>query len=207
MTLALESNMGRNRAAERPSPERRRAQQMAKRERSIILRYVTCFCPHWSMDDREDIAQSVLLRVLEQRARNGPLREYSAGYLRAATRSEVIDQVRRKERRRETAIGSADDIGGWNIQYGEDPNSLERVVACRRVCEALLRRMTRMRTETRVALGLYMLGHSASQAAEILRCDRKRIENLVYRETAHIRRWFRNDMPFKITKKISRRRG
>ena len=103
-------------------------------------------------------------------------------YLHRVAQSTLIDELRRVRRQRETAL---DDEGDAAIPIAQDDP--ERLAASREIGRGIqdcLREMTRDR---RLAVTLYLQGHSVPESSRLLDWSPKRTENLVYRGLADLR--------------------
>jgi RNA polymerase sigma-70 factor, ECF subfamily len=141
--------------------------------RPILVRAVARHCPPALASQAEDLVQTALLRMLEHPKSEGS-RTRGASYLWRVAFSVVIDEIRRRKRSekyqtdvqaRAKAQASGPDVGA------EIRDCLERLPEPRRV-----------------TVTLHLQGFRLSEVATTLRWDEKRVENLIYRGMADLRR-------------------
>ena len=108
--------------------------------------------------------------------------ELSASYLYKVAYTTLIDEVRRVRRRRETAL--ADEAVEPVAVAPDDP---ERLAASREIGRGIQDCLGRMKRERRLAVTLYLQGHSVPEASRLLEWSQKRTDNLVYRGLADLR--------------------
>ena len=93
-----------------------------------------------------------------------------------------MDEIRRVRRRRESDL---DDEGVEPVAIAQpDP---ERIAASREIGRGILDCLSRMSRERRLAVTLYLQGHSVPEASRVLDWTAKRTENLVYRGLTDLR--------------------
>ncbi len=133
------------------------------------------YCPPSMRQEREDLAQSAVLRLLElceRRTRTQPL---TRGYLSCVAQSVLIDEIRRRSRRPELSIDDSDRV----VACGRpDPESQVRAAQVRRNVKSCMQAISPQR---RRAIELYLEGHSVPECARELGCSNKQAENWVYR--------------------------
>jgi RNA polymerase sigma-70 factor (ECF subfamily) len=161
------------------------------RLRAALARAVRRQCPAWLSADAEDLAHAALMKVVTGgRASEGD-RSLSSFYLHRVAHSALVDEIRRRQRRREVAlvVQESDDRPG-----AEEPRALdnpEQVAAQRELGMAVRGCLLAMKAERRVAVMLHIQGHSVREAALVLGWDVKRTENLVYRGLGDLRQCLR----------------
>jgi RNA polymerase sigma-70 factor (ECF subfamily) len=106
----------------------------------------------------------------------------TASYLYKVAHSTLIDEVRRVRRRNETDLGD-ETIEPVAIAH-EDP---ERLAASREIGRGIQACLSKMKRERRLAVTLYLQGHSVPEASRLLEWSAKRTDNLVYRGLADLR--------------------
>ena len=96
--------------------------------------------------------------------------------------SALVDEIRRVRRRRESDL---DDEGVAPVAVTrQDP---ERIAASREIGRAVQDCLSRMSRDRRLAVTLYLQGHSVPEASRVLDWPAKRTENMVYRGLADLR--------------------
>ena len=155
---------------------------------ATMARAVRRQCPPWLADQAQDIAQAALAKIVAlDKAAEGK-RPLTTFYLHKAAHSALVDEIRRRKRRREVSI-EAPTEGGEEARPFEprahgDPEShasYRQLGSAIRACLAAASR------DRRLAVVLYLQGHSVPEASRILGWDVKRTENLVYRGLADLR--------------------
>lgn len=159
---------------------------------ATMARAVRRQCPAWLRDDAEDIAQAALTKVMSAELRAEGARPLSSFYLYRAAHSALVDEIRRRKRRPEVSLeGTADpDDQGSRFEpcAQGDPESS---ASFRELGGAVRQCLLGARRDRRLAVTLYLQGHSVPEAARILGWDAKRTENLVYRGLADLRQCLR----------------
>jgi RNA polymerase sigma-70 factor (ECF subfamily) len=153
-----------------------------------MARAVRRQCPGWLSDHAQDIAQVALTRIMAADRRAEGERSLSSFYVHRAAHSALVDEIRRRKRRPETQLESATHDGDASRAFEPkaqgDPEctaSFRELGLAVRACLLCAKR------ERRLAVTLYLQGHSVPDAARILGWDAKRTENLVYRGLADLR--------------------
>jgi RNA polymerase sigma-70 factor (ECF subfamily) len=133
--------------------------------------------------------QTALLRVLDAnpRGRDGGegTGEVSSFYLRKAAYSAVVDEIRRRKRRREVPLEDDDGAPAPIRTFTPDPESRSAARETGRAIRTCLGELVRPR---RHAVTLYLQGHRIREVGDLMGWDRKRAENLIYRGLADLRR-------------------
>jgi len=151
--------------------------------RSRLERAVRAVCPQWSNDRRDDLVQSSLVKLMEIERKSEGNRHFSSSYLRRVAHSVVVDEVRRLRRRQETPLDD-DPL----VEVPTSPNtSPERHSAGREIHNAIRDCLGRLGRPRRLAVVLYLQGHTVPEASGLLGWAYKRTENLVYRGLARLR--------------------
>ena len=127
--------------------------------------------------------QAAVMRVMQltsKQSERDP--ELATAYLYRVAHSALVDEIRRANRRQETALDeTAVDRVAVTFQ---DP---ERTAASREIGRHIQECMTSMARDRRQAVALYLQGHTVPEAARLLDWPVKRTENLVYRGLADLR--------------------
>lgn len=160
-----------------------------------LQRAVYRICPAWLVDRRDDLVQMAMIKLMEaHRRQQGKLEEdsgegivaASSSYLFRVAHSALVDEIRRLRRQRETSLD--DDDNTVEPRDGRDP---ERNTTSRRTGHAIKDCMGFMKRERRMAVTLYLQGHSVPDASKVLGWSRKRTENLVFRGLDNLRQCLR----------------
>lgn len=155
---------------------------------STMVRAVRRHCPPWLSHHAEDIAQVALMKVMALERRAEEERPFTSFYLHRVAHSAVVDEIRRRRRRPEVSLESA-TVSEAEVRPREpraqgDP---ERSASLRELGFAIRDCLRGAKRERRLAVTLYLQGHSVPEAARILGWDVKRTDNLVYRGLADLR--------------------
>src|SRR5262245_26110874 len=156
------------------------------RLRRDLARAVARVCPRWQAARRDDLVQSAVMRVMQvvnmpHEADEGVAR-FSASYLYRVAYSVLVDELRRTQRRRETSL--EEETAAPLAVSEDDP---ERLAASGEIGRGIQDCLARMIRDRRLAVTLYLQGHSVPEAAKLLEWSPKRTENLVYRGLADLR--------------------
>jgi RNA polymerase sigma-70 factor (ECF subfamily) len=155
---------------------------------ATMARAVRRQCPAWLGNDAQDIAQAALTKVMAAERKNEGERPLSSFYLHRVAHSALVDEIRRRKRRQEVSLEgaaeSADEARSFEPAAQGDPESEASFSELGTAVRDCLQGAKR---ERRLAVTLYLHGHSVPEAARILGWDVKRTENLVYRGLADLR--------------------
>jgi RNA polymerase sigma-70 factor (ECF subfamily) len=154
--------------------------------RQDLARAVARVCPRWLQSDRDDLVQAAAMRVMQaierQRFTTEGNAALSSSYVYKAAYSALVDEIRRVRRRGETSLD--DGAVELAVTSAADP---ERTAASREIGEGVEECLTRLVQDRRLAVTLYLQGHTVPDAARVLGWTAKRTENLVYRGLANLR--------------------
>jgi RNA polymerase sigma-70 factor (ECF subfamily) len=154
--------------------------------RQDLARAVARICPLWLASQREDLVQAAVMRVMQvvgARAGGGEGNApVSTSYLYKAAHSALVDEIRRVRRRRETEL--EEEV---SEPVAVETTNPERAAASREIGEGVEECLTRLVADRRLAVTLYLQGHSVPESARVLGWPAKRTENLVYRGLADLR--------------------
>ena len=106
----------------------------------------------------------------------------AAAYLYKVAHSALVDEIRRVRRRRESDL---DEAGAAPAAAPTDDP--ERIAASREIGRGIQDCLSQMTRDRRLAVTLYLQGHTVPDAARVLDWPAKRTENLVYRGLAALR--------------------
>jgi len=141
-------------------------------------------CPAWLANDREDIVQNAMTRLMMSSEAEGGDLEYSATYLRKVAYTHVVDEIRRRRRRKESALEVVEEAGSVLASSSPGPEDSSVGSELGRAIRGCLEGLVAPR---RQAVSLWLLGHSYKEIAERLGWNRKRAENLVTRGRENLR--------------------
>ena len=153
-----------------------------------LARAVRRQCPAWLAADADDIAQLALTKVMRSDKvgeGNAPL---STFYIHRVAHSALVDEIRRRRRRREVALEGDGESGDRVLTH--EPAALgtpESATSLRELGSSLRACLKAMKRERRLAVVLYLQGHTVPEAARLLGWVVKNTENLAYRGLADLR--------------------
>jgi RNA polymerase sigma-70 factor, ECF subfamily len=154
------------------------------RLRAQLARAVARVCPPWLSAQADDIVQAALMRVMEiLRAREGN-QALSSSYLWKTAYSATVDEIRRQRRRREVSLEDG-AVEATAASRHPDPEAARAAQEIGRELQDCLRRLVEAR---RLAVVLHLQGHTGPEVARLLGWSEKRVENLIYRGLADLRR-------------------
>jgi RNA polymerase sigma-70 factor, ECF subfamily len=155
---------------------------------TAMARAVRRQCPAWLADSAQDIAQAALTKVMTGELKSEGARPLSSFYLHRVAHSALVDEIRRRKRRPEVSLEETTDDSSQIVRFEPradgDPESS---ASFRELGAAVRDCLLGTKRERRLAVTLYLQGHSVPEAARILGWDVKRTENLVYRGLADLR--------------------
>jgi RNA polymerase sigma-70 factor (ECF subfamily) len=151
--------------------------------RRRVVDAVSRVCPGWLAGQAEDIAHNALIQLLGSLSRHGGNRTFSSIYLRKAAHGATVDEIRRRVRRRESALETS--AGVEQTRSGQpDP---ERAGAGREIGKAIVDCLGTLIVPRRLAVTVVLRGGTVPEAARRLGWTLKRTEHLVYRGLADLR--------------------
>jgi RNA polymerase sigma-70 factor (ECF subfamily) len=160
--------------------------------RAALARAVRRQCPRWLSDHAEDLAHAALLKVMASAQNSEGERSLSSFYLYRVAHSALVDEIRRRQRRREVPLEADESeeqrAGNVEPKASGDP---EQDASLRELGEAVRSCLLDMNNDRRLAVTLHLQGSSVPEAARILGWSTKRTENLVYRGLADLRQCLR----------------
>jgi len=152
--------------------------------RDDVATAISRVCPSWLVDRRDDLMQVAMMRVMAIYRKSEGNRELPSSYLYRVAHSALVDEIRRIRRRREVAL----DVDGGNEGHAVAHENPERSAAAEEIGRGIRECLASMRRERRLAVALHLQGHKIPEAARLLDCGEKRVENLVYRGLDDLRR-------------------
>jgi len=143
---------------------------------------VARYCPRWLTDQTDDIVHVAWLRLraaFEKDERNRPP---GTSLISRVAYCATIDEIRRSRRRREVPMSDAREI--------QEPVTVDpaRASASREIATGIRFCLSRLTDTRKVAVTLYLQGHTAPQTGRILGWKLKKAENMIFRGIADLRR-------------------
>lgn len=157
--------------------------------RAEVARAIREHCPRGLASRADDLAQDVLVKVLE-RARQSegePVRHSS--YWRRAAYHALIDEIRRQRRRREESLDHDSAGDSWAAPAHHDP---ARRALGREVGAAIEECLAGVREGRRLPVFLHLQGHSVPEASTLLGWATKRTESALFRGLQDLRACLRS---------------
>lgn len=155
---------------------------------AAMARAVRRQCPAWLADHAQDIAQAALAKVMAQERRGEGERTLTSFYIHRVAHSALVDEIRRRKRRPEVPLQGGTEEGAEERPFEPAaPSTPEADASFRELGAAVRECLTAAKRERRLAVTLYLQGHTVPETARILGWDAKRAENLVYRGLADLR--------------------
>lgn len=150
--------------------------------RRQLAEQVARLCPGWLRDRMDDIVQAGWLRLRKaspiDEGHPGP----GASLIARTAYCAMIDEIRRCRRRREVPVNDTEE--SFPSADG-DPESGTRA---REIALGIRECLMRLLDPRRMAVTLYLQGHTGPETAAILGWPFKRAENMIYRGLADLRR-------------------
>jgi len=157
-----------------------------ERLREVLDRAVRKLCPRWLAADRDDLVQAASIRVLEIWRKSEESRRLGTSYLWRVAHSTVLDELRRRGRRRESAM---EDHAVTIADPAPGPEQRGSGIEMRRAIEEGLGRLSASR---RAAVALYLYGFSLEHSARALGWNTKKVDNMRYQGLAELREFLRS---------------
>jgi RNA polymerase sigma-70 factor (ECF subfamily) len=155
---------------------------------AALARAVRRQCPAWLSEHAEDIAHAALMKVIGSPHSSEGERRLSSFYIHRVAHSALVDEIRRRQRRREVGLEAVTETGEEQSHLEpQAAGSPEHEASFRELGTAVRECLLSMKRERRLAVMLYLQGHSVPEAARLLDWPVKRTENLVYRGLADLR--------------------
>ena len=155
--------------------------------RKDLERAVARICPSWLASQRDDLVQTAVMRVMHvmeaDAARQEPNRSLQPFYVHRVAHSALVDEIRRVRRRQESPLETTES----DVPVTGGQHNPERLAASHEIGRGIQDCLAQMSNERRLAVTLYLQGHTVPEASRILEWSAKRTENLVYRGLADLR--------------------
>ncbi len=157
--------------------------------RTLLERTIRATCPAWLAADSDDLIQVTIMRLMNLQTRHADANRFQPGYLKRAAHSVLVDEIRRRRRRREVPL---DDVTSPDTEPGPTPViNPEQTSAGREIGRAIQRCLASILGDRRLAVTLFLQQHTVPESARLLGWTPKRAENLRYRGLADLRRCLR----------------
>ncbi len=151
--------------------------------RRDLVRAVRHYCPGWLSDISEDLVQTAVIRVLEARRKANDSRPITSAYLYKAAYSVMVNEIRKRRVRKEVPMD--DELRPLGeTAWSSTP---ERSLSARELGGAIVRCLGKLLRDRKIAVTLHLQGYTIEEAARLLKSDRKRTENLIYRGLTDLR--------------------
>jgi len=154
------------------------------RVQESLRRAIRGVCPEWLREQSDDLAQTAMLRIVAmfERGDKQP-EELSSTYLWRTAHSVVMDEIRKKRRRREVADDGV-------VEATESPApSPERVGSSAQIRGAIDEGLRQLSPGPRSAVLLFLHGLSLRETARTMGWNSKRAENMRYKGLSALRRF------------------
>ncbi len=149
--------------------------------RSKLQQAIRRTCPRWLADQREDLVQCALVRILK----SYPDAHLNTSFLVRVAHSVVVDEIRLRRRRHGDQVGATPSAP--DRVRAPATTSPEAHVTGQQVGAAIIEALADLSDDRRRAVTLHLQGHTVPEAAQLLGFARKKTENLVYRGLADLR--------------------
>jgi RNA polymerase sigma-70 factor (ECF subfamily) len=144
---------------------------------------VSRICPNWLSQEREDLVQTALVRIVGLVGRGGPTRELTATYLWKTAYSVTLDEIRRARWRHERTMEEG--------SHGEDrPGTAldpEEAASARETSRHVRDCLRGLEMSRRHAVLLRLAGYGHDESAQRLGMNVKQIANLIHRGMKDLR--------------------
>ena len=152
--------------------------------RKRLSQAVTRICPAWLAIHAEDIVQAAMMRIVDSVRSDEGIADLRSLYVRKAAYSAMVDEIRRI--RRDSAAPDGEEI----VARAEDRSARnpEQRAHLTQLGQAIRGCLAGLVDGRRVAVTLYLQGHSVPETSRLGRFTLKQAENLVYRGLADLRR-------------------
>lgn len=145
--------------------------------RDRLSRALARRCPRWLTNQRDDIVQMAIMRLVQVADRDERTTPYPSSYLWKVAYTAMIDEIRRLKRQRLVPIGPEE----LDVAEEDSRANPERAQAARETAAAIRDCMSALNPPRRRAVTLYLLGHSVPNISRLMGWNLKKAENLVYR--------------------------
>jgi RNA polymerase sigma-70 factor (ECF subfamily) len=150
--------------------------------REFLRKQVSRYCPPWLRDRVDDIVQVAWLRLDEAGRKRERNRDPGPSLMSRVAYCATVDEIRRHRRRREVPVGEEHEMPAARQV---DP---ARAAGAREIGRAIQGCLTGLLPGRRLAVALYLQGHTSPETGAILGWTLKRAENMIFRGLADLRR-------------------
>jgi len=153
-------------------------------EAELLARFreqVGRYCPAWLHDRIDDIVQDAWMRLKRAQERNERNRDPGSSLIAKVAYCATVDEIRRRQRRREVSVEAAGDSLVTREVAPDRAASAREVGSAIRVC------LGGLLPNRRLAVTLYLQGHTAPETGTLLGWTLKRAENMIFRGMADLR--------------------
>ncbi|AEI65651.1 RNA polymerase sigma-70 factor [Corallococcus macrosporus] len=157
--------------------------EVSEQLRKDLARAVARVCPPSLADRRDDLVQTAMMRVMELRRREPDRGPLSPAYLYRVAYTALVDELRNVSRRREVHLEEVDSLPEPPVA----PSDPEKAAGGSQIAQAVRDCLRKLVQDRRLAVTLYLQGHTVPESARLLGWDDKRTENLIYRGLAALR--------------------
>lgn len=155
---------------------------------AALARAVRRQCPSWLAADADDIAQQALSKVMQSDKVGEGKPPLTPFYLYRVAHSALVDEIRRRRRRREVSLDTGEDgEGHTSLREPAETTTPESAARLSELGAAIRACLAGLARDRRLAVTLHLQGHSVPDTARLLGWVAKRTENLVYRGLADLR--------------------
>ena len=149
-----------------------------------VLSAVRQGCPVALRGEVEDVAQDVLVRLIDRHRKGEVVAARSPSYWRRAAYHGLVDELRRRRRRREQTL----DDEQIEMPLGPDSaSSPERGASNAELAEAIAICLRGLSEGRRIPVFLYLQGHTQPEAASLLGWAPKRAASAIFRGLRDLR--------------------
>lgn len=150
--------------------------------RHRVVRAVNQACPTWDKADRDDLTQSILAALVARVEEPEGIDRFPSTYLLRMAYGVMVDELRRRSRRREVPLEPP--ISEKRAAPAPGP---DRLVESAEIVEGIRACVARLQPDRSLAVRLHLLGCGVTEIARRTGWRNKRAENLLYRGLAEVR--------------------
>lgn len=150
--------------------------------RRRIREQATRFCPPWMTSSLDDVVQTAWLRLKAAAERSERNRDPGPTLIAKVAYCATVDEIRQQRRRREVSMDQEQALHGC-----AEPDDPARAAVASEIGAAIRSCLATLLLNRRLAVVLYLQGHTAPETAELLGWSLRKTENLVYRGLADMR--------------------
>ncbi len=155
----------------------------AEEIRGHLITAMRRVCPPSIADEAEDLVQRAMIKLMKSQRQIEGKPGVGASYLWRVAYTAVIDEIRRRDRRREVPLIENSAVA---IPAASEPDP-EHEAASRGIGDAIRDCLLQMAASRRRAVTLHLVGHTVPEISRLLDLGSKQADNLVYRGMADLR--------------------